>query len=45
VGDGKVGPITRQLLQGWSDLTGVNIVEQALCQLSPEERAALERGT
>jgi len=42
VGDGKVGSVTRQLLQGWSDLTGVDIVEQALCQLSPEERVALK---
>jgi len=43
VGDGKVGPITQRLLQGWSDLAGVDIVEQALSQLTAEERAALEK--
>ena len=42
VGDGKVGEITKRLLKGWGVLTGVNIAEQALAQLSPEERAALE---
>lgn len=43
VGDGKVGPVTKKLLRGWADLTGVDVVEQALSQLTPEERAALER--
>jgi len=43
VGDGTVGPVTRQLLQGWSDLTGVDIVEQALSQLTVEERTELEK--
>jgi len=42
VGDGQVGPVTKRLLRGWSDLTGVDIVEQALSQLSQEERAAIE---
>jgi branched-chain amino acid aminotransferase len=43
VGDGQVGQITRQLLEGWCELTGVDIVEQALSQLTPDERAALEK--
>ena len=29
VGDGAVGPVTRRLLQAWSDLVGVDIVAQA----------------
>ena len=29
VGDGKPGPITKQLLGAWSELVGVDIVEQA----------------
>ncbi len=43
VGDGSVGPITEQLLEGWKELTGVDIKEQALSQLTPEERASLEQ--
>jgi len=42
VGDGKVGPITRRLLQGWAELTGVDVVQQALGQLTEEERQALK---
>jgi branched-chain amino acid aminotransferase len=34
VGDGQVGPVTKQLLQAWSDLTGVDIVGQTQRQLS-----------
>lgn len=34
VGDGTVGPITKQLLQAWSELTGVDIVGQAQRQLT-----------
>lgn len=45
VGDGKVGPITRQLLGGWAELTGVDVAEQALSQLTREERARLEEST
>lgn len=45
VGDGKVGPITRQLLGGWAELTGVDVKEQALSQLTREERARLEEST
>lgn len=41
VGDGEVGPVTRQLLEGWHQLTGVDVVQQALGQLSEEERAGL----
>lgn len=41
VGDGKVGPITKKLLQAWSELVGVDIVKQALDQLDPSEKEAL----
>ena len=41
VGDELPGPITRALIAGYGDLTGVNIVDQALSHLSPEERASL----
>jgi branched-chain amino acid aminotransferase len=34
VGDGAVGPITRQLLAAWSQLVGIDIVAQALDQLA-----------
>ena len=44
VGDGKVGEITRMLLQGWARLTGVDVVEQALGQLPEDERRALLAG-
>ncbi|CAN5629271.1 aminotransferase class IV [soil metagenome] len=33
VGDGQVGPVTKQLLQAWSELVGVDIVAQAQNQL------------
>ena len=33
VGDGQVGSITRRLLSAWSELVGVDIIQQALGQL------------
>ncbi len=33
VGDGQVGPVTKRLLQAWSDLVGVDIIAQAQSQL------------
>lgn len=33
VGNGEVGPITQRLLSAWSDLVGLDIVEQAMQQL------------
>jgi branched-chain amino acid aminotransferase len=30
VGDGRPGPITARLLDAWSELVGVDIVDQAL---------------
>ena len=30
LGDGRPGPIVGKLLQGWSQLVGVDIVEQAM---------------
>ncbi len=41
VGDGKVGEMTIALLEGWREMTGVDVVEQALMQLDSEERDAL----
>lgn len=41
VGDGEVGMVTRQLLEGWHELTGVDVVQQALGQLTEDERADL----
>ena len=35
IGDGQVGPITRQLLAAWSDRVGVDIAKQATEQVSP----------
>ncbi len=34
VGDGQVGPVTRQLLEAWSNLAGVDIVGQAQRQIT-----------
>lgn len=33
VGEGKVGPIAKQILAAWSELVGMDIVAQALAQL------------
>jgi branched-chain amino acid aminotransferase len=33
VGNGSVGPITQRLLAAWSDLVGMDIVEQAQQQI------------
>ena len=41
VGDGKVGEITKRLLAGWADLTGVDVMQQALGQLTDDERSNL----
>jgi branched-chain amino acid aminotransferase len=37
VGDGRVGPVTKQLLAAWSDLVGVDIIGQAQRQMAPGE--------
>lgn len=42
IGDGVPGPITKGLLAAWSDMVGMNFVEQALSHLPSAERAALE---
>ncbi|MDO8361192.1 MAG: aminotransferase class IV [Devosia sp.] len=34
VADGKVGPITRRLLEAWSELVGMDIVAQAQAQIN-----------
>ena len=34
VGDGQVGPVTKRILQAWSQLVGIDIVAQAQGQLS-----------
>ena len=30
IGDGKPGPVTKQILAAWSEMVGVDIVDQAL---------------
>jgi branched-chain amino acid aminotransferase len=34
VGNGKVGPITKRLLQAWSELVGLDVVAQAQAQIN-----------
>lgn len=41
VGDGEVGPVTRRILEGWRELTDVDVAGQALGQLTTEERREL----
>lgn len=41
IGAQMPGPITRALTAAWSDMAGVNIVDQALAHLSQEERETL----
>ena len=41
IGDELPGPITRGLTAAYSDVAGLNFVDQALSHLSPEERASL----
>jgi len=33
IGDGKVGPVTKKLIQGWSDRVGLDIIKQAQDQV------------
>ena len=33
IGDGRVGPVTKKLMAAWSDLVGLDIIEQARNQL------------
>lgn len=44
VGDGVVGPVTRRIYEGWEQLTGVHPVDQAMAQLTDEERADILTG-
>ncbi len=41
VGDGRVGPVTRRLLEGWSELAGFDIVDKAIRNLQPPLRDEL----
>jgi branched-chain amino acid aminotransferase len=41
VGDGCVGPVTKRLLDGWSELAGFDIVDQALRDLASPLRDEL----
>jgi branched-chain amino acid aminotransferase len=34
VGDGKVGPVTKRLLEAWSELVGMDVVAQARAQIN-----------
>jgi Fe-S cluster biosynthesis and repair protein YggX len=42
IGQQIPGPVTKRLLETWSARVELDIVEQALSHLSPEERQALE---
>jgi branched-chain amino acid aminotransferase len=42
IGEKIPGPVTKRLLETWSARVELDIVEQALSHLSPEERQALE---
>ena len=42
IGDGKVGPVTRRLMEAWSESVGIDFVAQALKHLAPELREKLE---
>jgi branched-chain amino acid aminotransferase len=42
IGDGKVGPVTRRLMEAWSETVGIDFVAQALQHLEPELCKALE---
>ena len=41
LGTGKVGPVTRRLMDGWKELVGIDFVEQGLSHLPHEERTNL----
>lgn len=42
IGAGKVGPVTRRLMDAWSELVGIDFVAQGLAHLPPEERRTLK---
>ena len=42
IGDGKVGPVTRRLMEAWSESVGIDFVAQALTHLEPGLRETLE---
>jgi branched-chain amino acid aminotransferase len=46
IGEGQVGPVTKSLLDGWSEVAGFDIVEQAIRRLEEPLRSELlaERG-
>jgi branched-chain amino acid aminotransferase len=43
IGTGTVGPMTRRLMAAWSEMVGMDFVEQALSHLPPGARGALEQ--
>jgi len=42
IGDGKVGPVTKRLMEAWEKRVGMDFVGQALAKLPAAERSALE---
>jgi branched-subunit amino acid aminotransferase/4-amino-4-deoxychorismate lyase len=44
IGDGKPGPVVGRLLRAWSELVGVDIVEQAR-RYAPRERQESKAGS
>ena len=41
LGSGKVGPVTRRLMDAWQELVGMDFVAQGLSHLPEDERARL----
>lgn len=42
IGTGRVGPVTRRLMDAWTELVGIDFVGQALAHLPAAERESLE---
>ena len=42
IGDGKVGPMARRLINAWAELVNMDFVAQALSHLPESERQSLE---
>jgi hypothetical protein len=38
IGSGIPGPVTRDLIEGWSKMVNVDIVQQALSHLAPQDQ-------
>ena len=45
IGQGVPGPVFHQLIQAWSERVGIDIVDQAMAHLQPQERKELVAST